>query len=69
MKSQQELDGRNSTLCKDFHKHATDEFNDMNWLPHSIACPKLHEDFAETKVLPLKFLCIDNCCILNVVRD
>ena len=41
----EELDGRNSSLYKDFYEKAADRFNEKEWIPNSLVLPNLHEDF------------------------
>ena len=52
-KTQEELDGRNTTLYQDFYELAARQFNNANWIPHSLVVPDLHEDFQSSKPLPL----------------
>ena len=32
---------------------AADWFNDANWIPNSLVLPELHEDFNQSRPLPL----------------
>ena len=52
-KTREQLDGRNSNLFKSFYEKAADWFNDANWIPNSLVLPDLHEDFNQSKPLPL----------------
>ena len=52
-KTQEELDGRNTMLFQDFYELAARQFNNANWIPHSLVVPDLHEDFRSSKPLPL----------------
>ena len=38
---------------QDFYKLAARQFNNANWIPHSVVVPDLHEDFWSSKPLPL----------------
>ena len=52
-KTREHLDGRNSNLFKSFYEKAADQFNDVNWIPNSLVLPDLHEDFIQSRPLPL----------------
>ena len=52
-KTREELDGRNTMLFQDFYELAAREFNNANWIPHSLVVPDLHDDFQFSKPLPL----------------
>ena len=52
-KTREERDGRNTTLFQDFYKLAARQFNNANWIPHSLVLPDLHEDFRSSKPVPL----------------
>ena len=52
-KPREELDGRNTTLFQDFYELAATQFNNVNWIPHSLVVPDLHEDFQSSKPLLL----------------
>ena len=53
VKTREELDGRNSSLYKDFYEKVADRFNEKEWIPNSLVLPNLHEDFKRSKPLPL----------------
>ena len=53
VKTREELDGWNSSLYKDFYEKAADRFNDKEWIPNSLVLPDLHEDFKQSKPIPL----------------
>ena len=53
VKTREELDGQNSSLYKDIYKKAADRFNDKEWIPNSLVLPNLHDDFKQSKPLPL----------------
>ena len=52
-KTREQLDGRNSNLLKSFYEKAADCFNDASWIPSSLIIPDLHEDFNQSRPLPL----------------
>ena len=52
-KTREQLDGRNTTLFQNFYELAARQFNNANWIPHSLVVPDLHEDFRSSKPLPL----------------
>ena len=49
VKTREELDGRNSSLYKDFYEKVADRFNEKEWIPNSLVLPNLHEDFKRSK--------------------
>ena len=53
VKTREELDGWNSSLSIDFYQKAADRFNEKEWIPNSLVLPDLHEDFKQSKPLPL----------------
>ena len=52
-KTREQLNGRNSNLCKSFYEKAADHFNNVNWILNSLVLPDLHEDFNQSWPLPL----------------
>ena len=52
-KTQEELDGRNTSLFQDFYKLAAEQINNANWIPNSLFLPDLHEKFSRSEPLPL----------------
>ena len=52
-KTRKQLNGRNSNLFKSFFEKAADCFNDASWIPNSLVIPDLHEDFNQSRSLPL----------------
>ena len=52
-KTREQLDGQNSNLFKSFYEKAADQFNDANWVLNSLVLPDLHEDFNQSRPLPL----------------
>ena len=53
VKTREELDGQHSSLYKEFYEKAADRFNDKEWIPNSLVLPDLHEDYKQSKPLPL----------------
>ena len=52
-KTREQLDGQHTNLFKSFYEKAADQFNDANWIPNSLVLPELHEDFNQSRPLPL----------------
>ena len=52
VKTNEELDDRNSTLFQDFYDLAAKQFNDGEWIPESLVLHDLHEDYARSKPPP-----------------
>ena len=48
-----ELDGRNSGLFVNFYEQAAKKFNNSTWVPKSLSIPEVHDDFGQSKPLPL----------------
>ena len=53
MKTREQLDVQNRNLFKSFYEKAADLYNNVNWIPNSLVLPDLHEDFNQSRLLPL----------------
>ena len=74
------MDGRNTSLFKDFYDLAAEQFNNVDWIPDSLVLPELHEDYSSSKPLPLNVVPIttekfkkklndNHCKMVKVIAD
>ena len=52
-RTREQLDGQHTNIFKSFYEKAADWSNDANWIPNSLVLPELHEDFNQSRPLPL----------------
>jgi hypothetical protein len=55
VRTREQIDARNSVVSgPDFFTMAAEKFNDGNWSSESLPIPDVHENFSESKLLPLR---------------